>query len=106
MEGAFGSTESIIGSGGALHASAAWTQIICDALQRPVTLPADGETTSRGAALVALEHIGAIDDIGSAPPCSGSLFRPDPRRAATYEAAVARQRDLEELLLPWLEKNR
>lgn len=106
MEGALGSTLSIIGSGGALHASAAWTQIICDALQRPLTLPSDGETTSRGAALLALEHIGAIDDVGSAQPCSGSLFRPDPSRAATYDAAAARQQELETLLLPWMEKYR
>ena len=102
MEGALGKTEAIIGSGGALHASPAWAQIICDALQRRITVPADAETTSRGAALVALEHIGAISDIAHAPACDGSTFRPDPQRGKRYAAAAARQQELETLLLPWL----
>ncbi|HEX2912123.1 MAG TPA: gluconokinase [Chloroflexia bacterium] len=53
----------IIASGGALLNSPAWMQILADVLNRPVIASAEGETTSRGAALLALEQLGAFGDL-------------------------------------------
>ncbi len=47
----------IIASGGALLNSPTWMQILADVLNRPVIASAEGETTSRGVALLALESL-------------------------------------------------
>ncbi|MBW3572683.1 MAG: carbohydrate kinase, partial [Gemmatimonadetes bacterium] len=62
VEAAFGPAEEVLGGGGALHASPAWTRIVAGALGRPLRLSPHRETTLRGAALLALERIGAVDD--------------------------------------------
>ncbi|HEX6745895.1 MAG TPA: gluconokinase [Longimicrobium sp.] len=59
VEREYGRAEEIVASGGALHASDAFRRIVERALGRPVTLRPAGDDTARGAALVALERIGA-----------------------------------------------
>ena len=84
----------IIGTGGGLVNSRAWTQIMADALGRPVTLSEVEEGSSRGAALLALEalgHIGRAEEIG-AP--EGETYEPDPERTDAYRGALERQRAL------------
>jgi gluconokinase len=73
----------VIATGGGLLASPAWTQIMADALGRPVTLSAVEEGSSRGAALLAQ---GRFED---AP--LGGTFEPDPEATAAYEHALERQ---------------
>lgn len=97
-----GEPDEIIAGGGALEASAYWTQLLSDALGRPLTLSAERETGLRGAALAALERLGVIGRLDAVPVPRGARFPPDPVRQQRYAAAAERQRSLEALLLPWL----
>jgi gluconokinase len=101
LRGIFPQAQQLFASGGALYASRTWTQIVADALGQPLALVAEKETTSRGAALVALERLGAIGSLEDAPPPEAVEFRPDAARHARHERAAARQRELESLLTPW-----
>ncbi len=47
----------IMASGGALAKSTAWTQILANALDRPINLLAHTELTSRGVAILVLSHL-------------------------------------------------
>ncbi|HEX8245434.1 MAG TPA: FGGY-family carbohydrate kinase, partial [Longimicrobium sp.] len=59
VEREYGRADEIVASGGALHASDAFRRIVERALGRPITLRDDVGDTARGAALVAVERIGA-----------------------------------------------
>jgi gluconokinase len=59
VEAAFEAADEVVAGGGALQGSPAWTRIIADALGRPMRLSPHREPTLRGAALLALERIGA-----------------------------------------------
>ena len=63
----------IIASGGALLNSPTWMQILADVLNRPVTASAEGETTSRGAALLALEQLGVFGPLPPSPVQAGTV---------------------------------
>lgn len=92
-------TPQIVASGGALLASPAWMQIVADVLGRPVTASAEEEATSRGAALLALEALGAIPALEDVPAALGATYTPDAERHTTYRAAIARQRRLYEQII-------
>lgn len=62
VEAEFGPATEVVASGGALRSSAAFRTIIQRAIGRPLRLSPDREETMRGAALIALERLGAIDD--------------------------------------------
>jgi gluconokinase len=62
VEAAFGPAAQVIASGGALHDSPAFARIVEEALGRALHVSDDHEATARGAALLALERLGAIDD--------------------------------------------
>jgi gluconokinase len=83
----------IVAAGGGLERSRAWTQIVADVLGRPVRLCAAAELTSRGAAAMALEHLGAMR-IDRLEPPPGRIVEPDAARGRIYRAAMRRQRDL------------
>ncbi|OGL08159.1 MAG: hypothetical protein A3I14_18150 [Candidatus Rokubacteria bacterium RIFCSPLOWO2_02_FULL_73_56] len=87
---------ALVASGGALAGSRAFTQIVADALGRPVAWSPEPEATSRGAALLALEALGALPDLAAARAGLGETFTADPARHARYQEALARQRRLEE----------
>ena len=59
VEAAHGRAETIVASGGALHASPAFVRIVERALGRPLALRPDADDTARGAALIAWERIRA-----------------------------------------------
>lgn len=92
MRQSLGAPNEVIASGGALLHSAAWTQMMADTLSHTVIQCLEPEATSRGAALLALERIGAIRSIGSLEAKLGARFDPDKSKAEIYAAAVARQR--------------
>jgi hypothetical protein len=56
--------------------SPAWTQRIADALGTSLTVCTEPEPTARGAALWALERIGAIEHLRSLPASTGAVFTP------------------------------
>jgi gluconokinase len=100
VETGFGPPRQILAGGGALHGSPAWLQIIADVLGSPVHLSAIRETSARGAALLALERLGLVDDAFEVPSLAGLETLPDMDRHTRYRAARDRQRMLEQQLLP------
>lgn len=96
LQDAMPGERTVIASGGALLRSPAWMQILADVLDRPVLASREPEASLKGAALMALERLGA----GSAEDLAGHVldgarrFEPDPARHAVYQAAMARQREL------------
>jgi len=88
----------VVGNGGALLQSRVWLQMMADVLGRPVIATAEPEATSRGAALLALEALGAIPSIEAAPAAYGEKYEPDTARHRVYQTAIDRQRKLSALL--------
>jgi gluconokinase len=81
----------VVAGGGALRSSPAWLQIIADVLGHPVVLSAVEEPSARGAALLGLEALGVLADIGQAPHPMDHVVYPDPVRHVRYREAMARQ---------------
>ncbi|AHY46899.1 Sugar (pentulose and hexulose) kinase [Rubrobacter radiotolerans] len=85
----------IVASGGGLVGSPAWAQIMADALGKPVGLAPVEEASSRGAALLALEALGEIEDLEAVAPLAAErVYEPDEARHRAYRAALERQRKL------------
>jgi hypothetical protein len=76
LERAVGTPGEVLACGSALLKSPAWTQRIANALGVPLTLSTEAEPAGRGAALWALERIGAIDSVGALGASTGVVFRP------------------------------
>jgi gluconokinase len=89
-----GKPQELIASGGALLHSPAWTQMMADALGCPLRICVEKEATSRGAALLAMERIGAIAHVRERPPEMGRCFAPVAAHHAIYEDQLRRQRRL------------
>ena len=89
-----GAPAEVIASGGALLNSPAWTQMMADALGRPVTACTEPEASSRGAALWVLEQIGTIGNIASIPASTGATFEPRAEFEPVYNRLLADQRGL------------
>lgn len=92
VEAAFGPADEVVAGGGALNASRAWARIVADALGRPMRMSPHEESTLRGAALWALERLGAIDDAVAfaareADGGGGERMDPDPAAHEAYRAA-------------------
>ncbi|MEM7345868.1 MAG: gluconokinase [Chloroflexota bacterium] len=83
--------QQIIASGGAILSSPAWLQIMADVLGHPVQTLAEGEATSRGVALLALEVLGQINRPSDLPPTIGNTYLPEPSRYEVYQAALEKQ---------------
>jgi gluconokinase len=111
MEPSLPKAKQIIASGGALLHSPTWMQILADVLNRPVVASAEGETTSRGTALLALEQLGAfgthnamnfekqVNSSGGtglerAFYAFGQTYQPNQARHSRYLAAMQRQQEL------------
>ena len=99
LEGLLPCDGQIVASGGALVTSPAWLQIMADVLGRPVVASEVCEASSRGAALFALEALGALEDVGAVPAFLGRAYDPDGRRRERYASAIERQRALYNRLL-------
>ncbi len=93
LEAGVGTPREVIASGGALLNSPAWTQMMADALGRPVVGGPD-EASARGAALLALERIGAIASLEEAPAEMAATYQPDPARHKRYQQMLEAQQNL------------
>jgi gluconokinase len=80
--------EEVVATGGALLKDPEWVQIMADALGRPLTTSGVKEASLRGAAVVALERLGA----SPAPAPLGAVVEPRPDKAEAFRAARERQR--------------
>lgn len=94
MTQALGSPAEVVASGGALLHSHAWTQMMADALGHPVFPCLEKEASGRGAALVALERLGAIKQLSELTAKTGTAYQPDPGHGAAYRDYLGRQRRL------------
>jgi gluconokinase len=90
----------MIGSGAGLVHSPVWLQIMADVVGEPMTVSAVPEASSRGAALLALEALGAIRDVTDLAAPLGDVYAPDSRRHAIYRDAMQRQERLYRSLIP------
>jgi gluconokinase len=88
----------IIASGGALLHSPGWTQMMADALGRPITICTEAEASCRGAALWALERLGLIDNLGDLPASTGAVIAPRPEYQDAYQDLFFQQHQLYERL--------
>jgi len=87
----FGTPTEVIASGGALLHSPAWTQMMADALGRPVRACTEPEASCRGAALWALERTGAIENLGALPASTGAVFSPRAEYEPVYDRLLSEQ---------------
>jgi gluconokinase len=78
----------VLAGGGALDASPAWAQIICNALNRPLHLVNEPEATARGVVVALFQEL----DSQSLP--AAAVLMPQPDAAAALRAARERQVDL------------
>ncbi len=92
----------IVCSGGGVEHWPFWPQIIADALGHPLVASQETEASARGAALLALDALGAIPDLATIPTPLGRVYRPDPEAHAVYGAARARLERLQRLVQPEL----
>ena len=91
LRGSFPTMRTIVASGGALRQSPAWAQIVTDALGVPLAVAEDHEASSRGAALIALQVVGAIPSAADVEPPPTTVLVPTPSRTAIYRRALDRQ---------------
>jgi gluconokinase len=100
MTASLGVPQEVIASGGGLLHSPSWTKMMADGLPHSVAPCLEPEATSRGAALMALERIGAIRDIGDLAPRLGTAVIPDESNKQRYDAALEQQHRLYNKLFP------
>jgi gluconokinase len=84
--------EQAIATGGGLQKSPAWAQIVADALGRPLVASGEREASSRGAALLALERLGAIKNVETFPTTLEGTYQPDTGSHAKLMEAQQRHR--------------
>ena len=81
-----------IATGGGLQKSPAWAQIVADAIGRPLVASGEREASIRGAALLALERLGAIKNVETFPTQLGGTYKPDTESHARLMTAQRRHR--------------
>ncbi len=74
-------------------------QIFADVLGRPVVASAEAQATIRGAALLALESLGAAPSVEEISAADDRVFQPNPAHYERYQAAIARQQHLYDTLI-------
>jgi gluconokinase len=86
-------------NGAAALGSPLWLQIIADTFGHRIdAIDAEAEASARGAALCALNAIGALPDLDAISQKVSVSYEPDASNHRTYDQARQRQRKLEEAL--------
>jgi gluconokinase len=88
----------IIGSGGALSHSQTWCQMFADAIGSPLTLAAEPEASSRGAALLAMDAVGIIHPGAHTAARLGKTVEPDAGAHALYQEILEKQQKIYDVL--------
>ena len=88
----------LVANGAGLLASPAWMQIMADAIGRPVAASRAREASSRGAAILAAEHLGVLD-AERLPTEVGRTYRTADSAHSAYRLQTARQEELYRLLV-------
>ncbi len=86
--------KEVMASGGALLKSEVWTQMMADAIGRPVVECAEPEASSRGAALWVLEKLGKIGSIENVPVRTSGVIEPRAEYTEIYDRLLQAQTDL------------
>lgn len=94
MTASFDEPREVVASGSALLHSRAWTQMMADALGRRIVTCLEREASARGAALLSLERLGIIADVGGVSARLGQAFDPVADHRRVYDLELARQRKL------------
>jgi gluconokinase len=89
----------IVAGGGAVRNSSVWLQIIADVLDRKIEVSSIREPSARGAALLAFEALGFVDNLEDIPDFIGHACYPDSERHAIYRRALERHQELYEKLV-------
>jgi gluconokinase len=89
----------IIASGGGILNSPLWTRMMADVIGVPVVASAVPEASSRGAAMLALEAFGQIENLDDLETPFGGIFEPSARDHELYLRGRARQEKLYDLLI-------
>jgi len=89
-----GAPERVIATGEALRRSNVWTQMMADALGRPVVASTEKETSARGAAMLVLERIGAAKHLSAIPSATGDTYLPRAEFADAYAEQLDKQKTL------------
>ena len=84
----------IIFSGGVLEGIPPLQTILCDAIGAPLTGSREHEASARGAALLVLEHLGAIENAANVPFERGEHLAPNAANHKIYRRALERQNAL------------
>jgi gluconokinase len=84
----------VVAGGGALRSSPAWTRIIGEVLNRPIVMADIPETSARGAALLAFEALGILENLNDIPFIVERNYEPDPDRHEIYQSALKRHKEL------------
>lgn len=87
-----------IASGGAMHASPVWAQMLADVLGANVEVSEVAEASSRGAAMLALEHTGKLQAVAKNDG-GGIVYEPDRTCGAIYARARSRQQATYDLII-------
>lgn len=88
-----------VASGHALRSSPAWVQILADVLGRPVSVCESAEASTRGAALLALEAAGKIQNIEQFSAPLETVVEPNLQRHAQYLKGLERQQQAYERII-------
>lgn len=88
-----GEPREVVATGEALRHSPAWTQMMADALGRPIVSSLEEQTSSRGAALLVLERLDILA-LTDAKADTGKIFRPVPADQEAYSAMLEKQQSL------------
>lgn len=91
--------DSLVATGGGLLQNRAWRQIVADVLNRPLVVSLEPEASSRGAAVVALNSLGAWKTLDDVPGAVGEACLPRPAYHEAHMEARERHVALYDLLI-------
>ena len=87
------SDATVMASGGAISASTVWSQIIANALNRPLQIIGNPETTARGVAILILSHL-HHKQWSDYPPDVARVIEPQADAVTIYQETRQRQQAL------------